>query len=566
MHQQKRNRRLAPLVHTVRVAMVTTLLLLIPSPASTTVHDDSVAPPIDRLIGKDGQLASATIGRDPNPNGLWPLTGPNSEPLGWIARTLPAATDAIGYRGPTEASILLTPELRIASVAILSSADTEEHVQAVAQDKAFFEQFEGWSWGDPPRQAKIDAVSGATLTSLALAQGVLARIGEARPSLVFADPLNVAEITPWFPKAASVDAKTGTVRDQDKKILGQVIRTGPLCDGVIGYQGPTELLLKLNPDQQIESLKIRSSFDNEPYVGYVRQERGFWSIFRNKTTQQLAEFSPQEAGVEGVSGATMTSQAIADTLVAAAARQQEQQSIAETESTGFLSSIRFTPADYATITLLLLLTTLSRFKRFHHGKLRRCWLLTVVLVIGLWSGNLISLALVAGWSAEGIAWRLAPALATLAAVSLFTPPITKLNPYCNHLCPHGAIQQLLRPTPKSKRRIEIPARLRRSMRYLPGITLVVAYLALVIVPSLDLSTWEPFHAYLFRLAGWGSIGLACTTLLITAFIPMAYCRFGCPTGRLLDHLRRTATSHRIQHADLVALALIAFAISWRYFN
>jgi polyferredoxin len=325
-------------------------------------------------------------------------------------------------------------------------------------------------------------------------------------------------------------------------------------------------LLKLNPDQQIESLKIRSSFDNEPYVGYVRQERGFWSIFRNKTTQQLGEFSPQEAGVEGVSGATMTSQAIADTLVAAAARQQEQQSIAETESTGFLSSIRFTPADYATITLLLLLTTLSRFKRFHHGKLRRCWLLTVVLVIGLWSGNLISLALVAGWSAEGIAWRLAPALATLAAVSLFTPPITKLNPYCNHLCPHGAIQQLLRPTPKSKRRIEIPARLRRSMRYLPGITLVVAYLALVIVPSLDLSTWEPFHAYLFRLAGWGSIGLACTTLLITAFIPMAYCRFGCPTGRLLDHLRRTATSHRIQHADLVALALIAFAISWRYFN
>lgn len=546
--------------------MVAALLMLIPSPTSTTDHDGSVAPPIDQLIALDKRVSLATIRPTPDQSGLWPISNSQNEPLGWIARTLPAAADAIGYRGPTEASILLTPDLKIASVAILSSADTEEHVQAVAEDQVFFEQFRGWLWGDPPQQVKIDAVSGATLTSLALAQGVLARIGNTRPSLIFADPLELPEVEPWFPLAANVDAKTGVVRDKDKQTLGQAIRTGPLSDGVIGYQGPTELLLKLNPNQQIEAVKIRSSFDNEPYVGYVRQERGFWKLFQGKTIQQLAEFSPEEAGVEGVSGATMTSQAIAETLVAAAAKRQEKQSKTKMESTGYLSSIRFTPADYATITLLLLLTTLSRFKRFHHGNLRRCWLSIVVVVIGLWSGNLISLALVAGWSAEGIAWQLAPALATLAAVSLFTPPISKLNPYCNHLCPHGAIQQLLRPTPKSKHRIQLPAWLTRSMHHLPGITLVAAYLALVIVPSLDLSTWEPFHAYLFRLAGWATIGLAFTTLLIAAFVPMAYCRFGCPTGRLLDHLRRTATSHQIQHADLVALALIIFAMTWRLNN
>ena len=81
------------------------------------------------------------------------------------------------------------------------------------------------------------------------------------------------------------------------------------------------------------------------------------------------------------------------------------------------------------------------------------------------------------------------------------------------------------------------------------------------MPTIDLSSWEPFHAYLFRIAGWGSIALCALTLGVAMFVPMGYCLFGCPTGRLIDHLRRTARSDRIDFADVVSVALLVFALA-----
>ena len=90
--------------------------------------------------------------------------------------------------------------------------------------------------------------------------------------------------------------------------------------------------------------------------------------------------------------------------------------------------------------------------------------------------------------------------------------------------------------------------------------MVIAYLALITMPSIDLSSWEPFHAYLFRIAGWGAFALALLSLALSAVIPMGYCRLGCPTGRLIDYLRRTAVSDRIQRSDLVAIGLLVVAV------
>ena len=97
----------------------------------------------------------------------------------------------------------------------------------------------------------------------------------------------------------------------------------------------------------------------------------------------------------------------------------------------------------------------------------------------------------------------------------------------------------------------------------PGITLVLAYLILIVVPTIDLSSWEPFHAYLFQIASWSSLLLAIATLALSATIPMGYCRLGCPTGRLIDYLRRTSISHRITSADFVAAGLLIFALVYR---
>ena len=72
-------------------------------------------------------------------------------------------------------------------------------------DELFFEQFQGWPWGGPGKEVQIDAVSGATLTSLALAEGVLKRIGGDRPSLVFPESISVSEVATWYDGATAID-------------------------------------------------------------------------------------------------------------------------------------------------------------------------------------------------------------------------------------------------------------------------------------------------------------------------------------------------------------------------
>jgi hypothetical protein len=542
------------------------LLLAIPSPPRESVSGGSLAPAVDQLDISRIQMTGVRLESEPDANGMWRIVDADENLIALVARTLPAASDVVGYRGPTEASIIFDPQLKIISVGLLNSADTEEHVDAVIGNEPFFRQFEGWSWGGPPADIEIDAVSGATLTSLALAEGVLKRIGGARPSLVFGNALYVEEIRDWFPDAVAVDDVSGDVRDEKRDIVGRVLRSGPLSDDVIGYQGPTELLIKLSPDDRVESMRIRKSFDNEPYVDYVRTEAGFWKIFVGKSLRELAEFVPQDAGVEGVSGATMTSLAVADTVVAAAKTARRKLAAQNRPQPNVWQSIRWTRADLATIFMLMLAGIFSRIGWFNLHTPRWLWLLAVIVVIGLWSGNLISMALVAGWSAEGVAWRLAPGLSAIAAVTLLVPPISKGNPYCNHLCPHGAVQQLIKPGARQRRHLRLSRTANRWLTRIPGATLVVAYLALITTPSIDLSSWEPFHAYLFRIAGWGSFALAAASLALAAVIPMGYCRLGCPSGRLLDYLRRSAVSDRIRTSDYVAVGLFAVAIILRRSN
>ena len=555
-----RRRLRAQATHLVRVCLVISLLLAIPAPAERHISEASVLPNIHEIEFK-GNLAGQDLQFDPqaDANGMWRLLDDQDNVVGLVARTLPVAKDVVGYRGPTESLILLDTDLNLSSVQLLGSADTQEHVTAVENDPDFFRQFETWRWGGPEVDTRIDAVSGATLTSLALAEGILQRIGGDRPSLVFSAPLQLQEIRNWFPEASELVELNGHVLDASGKPIGRVLRTGPLSDNLSGYQGPTELLLKTTPSGTVDAIRIRSSFDNEPYVDYVRTEAGFWAIFEEKTIAELSEFDPHTAGVEGVSGATMTSLTVADTIVAAA-KQAQQQTSPPNRGLFWIESMRWTTADVVTIATLLLAVMFTRVGWHRNHWVRRIWLAWVIVVIGLWAGNLISMALIAGWSAEGIAWRLAPGLSAIACVALLAPPLTKGNPYCNHLCPHGALQQLIRPNGKSNRRRKLAPAFRRWLRRLPGITLCAGYVSLVLIPTIDLASWEPFHAYLFRIAGWGSLGLACGTIAFSAALPMGYCRFGCPTGRLLDYLRRTAISDRIQSADYVAASLLVFAL------
>jgi len=559
--RSKRTKLLAIAVHVIRVGVVCALLLLIPTSRPRSWSDVTSSP---EFSFDQSPIANvARVAEDVDAAGMWALMDSDGKQVGKLARTLPEAKAAIGYRGPSEASVVFDNALNIVSVRLVDSSDTQEHVDAVVKDNAFFEQFRGWKWGGPSAGTNIDGVSGATLTSLALAKGVMLRIGGDRPSLVFPDAIAESELRPWVTDALTLDQGNhqALTRDEKGTVTGRIIRTGPFSDDLSGYQGPTELLVWLSPDDTVIDLRIRKSFDNEPYVNYIRMERSFWKIFKGKTIQELAKFDPVAAGVEGVSGATMTSVIVADTVVAAAKAAIVRASQTDAPEPEWWQAMQWSFGEISAVVALLSLLVFSKVGAFRHRFWRTAWLVGIVLVVGLGTGNLISLALVAGWSAEGIAWKLAPGLFAIVVVAFLTPSTTKGNPYCSHLCPHGALQQLIRSPTRSRRHLKLPAKLSQWLVVIPGATLVVAYLFLLFRPATDLSSWEPFHAYLFRIAGWGSIAFALGSLAVSTFIPMAYCRLGCPTGRLLEHLRRSAASDRIKLADCVAFALLGVA-SW----
>jgi hypothetical protein len=71
---------------------------------------------------------------------------------------------------------------------------------------------------------------------------------------------------------------------------------------------------------------------------------------------------------------------------------------------------------------------------------------------------------------------------------------------------------------------------------------------------------EPFDAYVFQVAGAATLVIFFVGLIASLFVPMAYCRYGCPTGALLNALRFHGQSDRVTKRDAVALALLALAL------
>ena len=68
---------------------------------------------------------------------------------------------------------------------------------------------------------------------------------------------------------------------------------------------------------------MAQSYDNDEYVRYVRDDEYFLNLFNGLALEQLAALDLEDEQVEGVSGATMTSMAVAEGLVLAA--QQHRQ-------------------------------------------------------------------------------------------------------------------------------------------------------------------------------------------------------------------------------------------------
>ncbi|MBL9115854.1 MAG: FAD:protein FMN transferase [Verrucomicrobiaceae bacterium] len=461
--------------------------------------------------------------------------------IGYVLQTSPASDDIVGYSGPTNSLIALDAAGKVAGVRILRSEDTPEHVAEVIADRGFFQQFRKKEALQSP-----EFVSGATLTSQAIASGIQKRLGSSASSLRFPGEITLTEVRSVLPDAASMlDNK---VFDREGNLIGNAIRTSPVADSVIGYKGPSDTLVILSPDKStVLKVRLRGSFDTEAYVGYVTGDRHFLESFANMPVSKLAELDFAKEGIEGVSGATETSYAVAEGLRKRAKTLMEQSEVIRWrwQDTGHLIVI--------VMAGLMAFTSLRGYtwlRHLHHG---------ILVVYGGWVvGEMLSQALFVGWARHQIPWSSAPGLALLLVVALCAPVLTGRQIYCHHICPHGALQQLL--ARRLKWQWRPGPRVLAVLEHLPSVLLGAVVFICVFGWGFNFNSLEPFDAYVLRVAGWGSIAVFVIGLVVACLIPMGYCRFGCPTGALFAFLRFKGSSDRLGWRELVASLILLLAV------
>ena len=146
-------------------------------------------------------------------------------------------------------------------------------------------------------------------------------------------------------------------------------------------------------------------------------------------------------------------------------------------------------------------------------------------------------------------------------VALLGPVFTSKQLYCHHICPHGALQQLL--ARRLKWQWRVTAAQERWLNQNPFLLLGFVFICVIVGWAVDLNSLEPFDAYVFRVAGWASLGIAIVGLIASLFQPLAYCKYGCPTGALFKLLRLTGDADHLGVRDWVAAGMLIAGLLWQ---
>jgi hypothetical protein len=378
-------------------------------------------------------------------------------------------------------------------------------------------------------------------------------------------PIRVEEVKGLVPEAASLRPDSSErdglfILDHEGRERGYVVRTQPQCRDIIGYCGVTDMLVVLDPEWKILGLKVHASEDTREYVNDVVLDRRFLKKWRGMSWSGAAEQDLEEAGIEGVSGATMTSMAMARSVKA-----RLQMSAGEIAAR---PALRLGWRDGGMIVVLGMAGVMAFGKAGWRHRWKRVYQVGLVVYVGFVAGDLVAQKLLAGWTRAGIPWSTAPGLVLLVAAALVVPWTTRKPLYCHHVCPHGAAQELITRFRPARFQLTLSAGVIRGLEYLPLGLLMLTLLVTMVALPLDLAGIEPFAAYIVRSAGWATLGVAVAGLAMSFFVPQAYCRFGCPTGALLNFVRARGPTDRFSRRDGAALMLVLLAVvlNWKYLS
>jgi Na+-translocating ferredoxin:NAD+ oxidoreductase RnfG subunit len=476
-------------------------------------------------------------------DGLFPLLDENQNPLGWAARTNPAARPVNGYAGPSELAVIFDTDHRVRAVRMIQTADTSGHVAKVLADQEFWQQWNGQA------EARLGAlespiiVSGATLTSEAMARGLAARFGAAGMADYFGQALDPAQVHRWFPSADRLVESRGhyTVLHANEK-LGHVLRSSRMGVAARGYNGASDVIVALDPaGEQVLGVGMLVSRDNEPYTSDVRDELKFADGFAGRSVAEILA-APADDGLI-VSGASITASAVIENV-----REMLRRHTRENSRAGI-------PWPMLLGFSWIALGIAFGFSKRLSNKRTRFVLATLSVAAGLTLGWMVGQDQLIGWARHGFDVGVALPWLVLAAVAMVVPALTGKNIYCGYLCPHGAAQRLAGSV--TRKRFALPGKIHRSLQLLPWVTLLAIWAIAVAALNFPFSQAEPFEVWSSGFYALLPAAIFTLGMLAAVVLPQAYCHYGCPTGALLKFL--THAPGRWTRRDSLAGVLILVA-------
>lgn len=372
-------------------------------------------------------------------------------------------------------------------------------------------------------------------------------------------PITVSEVRTFLPEAHRLRVDSGPrgglfVLDNVGEEIGYAVRTMPQSRKIVGYSGPTDALIVFDENDKGRGVIIRHSYDTPSHVEDVQKDFLFMESWNDRAWEEIAEIEDfNEAEIYAVSGATRTSEAVMQSITHRLALASGSE-----ESAG--PEFSFGWGDAA---LLGFLGGGCLFAFVKKGAVQRWrWLFSLATIglLGFFLGDLIAQSLLVGWVESRVPWEATPGLAIFVAAAFLLPWFTRQPVYCQFICPHGNLQRWTRGwlPAKWKKALDYDGKwiLRRIPAALLAVVLVVSFLQL----DFDLAGIEPFDAYLIGSAGTATIVVAVVGIVLSLFFPMVYCKYGCPTGWLLEFVRRRSAKGKFGERDWIGLGLLALAL------
>ncbi len=310
---------------------------------------------------------------------------------------------------------------------------------------------------------------------------------------------------------------------QKQQTLGYVLLSSDLEKQTRGFADVIDFAVVLSKDLSLLGIEIVASKETPSYIKYLKKE-GFFEQFKDMKVDALISFTP-----DLVTGATMSSNAIATDLKSVLVK---------------VGDIKNTPKHLNRMMLmkngaaflLLAFSLLHFFFPKKMAKTRLVLLMLSIVILGIWCGYFLSLAVFKSWLINGVVLQMQAAMFGIFILSVFLPLFTRKDFYCTYVCPFGAMQELAGKI--STKKVSFPKPVKAFLRWTRFGVLVIIFILLFIGLDLPLSDMEPFSLMQFRAASLFVLILASFMIVLSVFIAKPWCRYFCPTGMFLSLFRK----------------------------